>query len=145
VSTERIPPSERYGLGTGTATAVVGVLIGVVMLVIGLVTLARTGLPQEWPGDIVVVGAFTRTTVMGLIETFLGIAMIAVGTKRDARTLLAVGLVAAILGIVWLIEPGAFEGLLGITRSTGWLYLLMGGTALAVGALDRPRERVVRV
>lgn len=121
--------------GNMDVAAVVGSVLGVVVLVIGVVTVARTGIPAaDLTGASTSVGPFSRTTLMGIIEVILGLLLIGAGSTGNG--LRGLGLVFAVFGLVWLIEPGAFQGALGITHATGWLYLLIGLLSLAGGLIS---------
>jgi hypothetical protein len=118
-------------------------VMGVLLLVIGLVTLARTGIPTEsFTEPTTTVGPFGRTPLMGLIEVLLGVLVIGAAATADKGSVTAIGLIALVFGIVWMIEPGAFGELLGIGRDSAILYLLIGAVALATGLIGRG-DRVV--
>lgn len=117
-----------------TVVAVVGAVVGVFVLVVGIVTIARTGVPIDIAEARTTVGPFQRTALMGLIEIVLGLVFVGVGSTRHASGLFALGLVTGVFGIVWLIEPNAFGDLLGVGRATAFTYLLIGiVTSLAGG------------
>lgn len=121
--------------GNLDVAGVVGSILGVIILVIGVVTVARTGIPaQDLTGASANVGPFSRTTLMGIIEVILGLLLIAAGSTGNG--LRGLGLVFSVFGLVWLIEPGAFQGALGVTRATGWLYLFVGVAALIGGLIS---------
>ena len=110
-----------------TLVAIVGSVAGVIALIIGIVTIARTGIPAEdITGATTAVGPFARTALMGLIEIVVGLAFIGAGASRNSSALFALGLVSGVFGVVWLIEPNAFNDALGVNRATAWLYLLFG-------------------
>lgn len=118
--------------GNMDVAAVVGSVLGVILLVIGVVTVARTGIPAaDLTATSTAVGPFSRTTLMGIIEVIFGLLLIGAGSTGNG--LRGLGLVFMVFGFVWIIEPGAFQGALGITAATGWLYLLVGVLALAAG------------
>jgi hypothetical protein len=116
--------------------AIVGGAMGVVLVVIGLVALARTGLPvDDLTGPTASVGPFERTPLMALIEIVAGLLVIAAAVSGDRAALVTVGLLALIFGIVWLIEPGAFADALGAGMATAVLYLLLGIVAIVAGMI----------
>lgn len=128
----------------GGIVTVAGGIVGVLLLVIGLVTLARTGIPTEsFTEPSTTVGPFGRTPLMGVIELVLGVLVIGASATADKSSMTGIGLVALVFGLVWLIEPGAFGALLGIGRETAVLYLVIGVLALAVGLVGG-RGTVVR-
>jgi hypothetical protein len=122
--------------------AFVGGAVGIVFLVLGLVGLARTGIPMDTiTAPTVSVGPFSRTPIMAIIEVVLGVVLIGASASRDPGTVTGIGLITLVFGIVWLIEPGAFRVLLGVGRETAVLYLALGGVLLGTGFLG-PRTTV---
>lgn len=128
-----------------TLVAVVGSIAGVIALIIGIVTIARTGIPaNDLTGATTAVGPFDRTALMGLIEILIGLAFIGAGASRNSAALFALGLLSGVFGVVWLIEPNAFNDALGINRATAWFYLLVGVVSSIVGGwASNYDERVV--
>jgi hypothetical protein len=115
--------------------------IGIILLVIGLVALARTGIPADSLTDVTTtVGPFTRTPLMAIIEIILGLLVIVASADADRASLLGIGMIALVFGIVWMIEPGAFEPWLGIGRDTALLYLIIGIAGIVVGLITRARR-----
>ncbi len=131
---------------SSTVVSVVGGAIGVLLLVIGLVTLARTGVPTEsFTEPTATVGPFARTPLMRIIEILIGVLMISSAAGADASSVMALGLVSLVFGLVWMIEPGAFGALLGVGRETAVLYLVIAVVCLVAGLLGGGwrRERIV--
>lgn len=125
--------SERF-------VALIGGAVGVVLVVIGLVALARSGIPTDTlTHPTVSVGPFSRTPIMAIIEIVFGVLLIGASASSDSGSVTGVGLVALVFGIVWLIEPGAFRTVLGVGRETAVLYLALGGVLLGSGFLG-PRS-----
>ncbi len=121
--------------------ALLGGAVGVVFLVIGLVVLARTGIPTDsLTAPVTNVGPFRRTPGMGLIEIVVGVLLIGASASRDTGSVTGLGLIALVFGIVWLIEPGAFRTLLGVGRETAVLYLGLGATLVVTGLLSSERR-----
>jgi uncharacterized membrane protein len=120
-------------------------VLGGVLLVIGIVALARTGVPAEALTEATAaVGPFTRTPLMAIIEIALGLIIVVASAAGEKGSLLGVGVVSLVFGIVWLIEPGAFGELLGVGRSSAALYLLVGLVVVVAGILATPGRTVVR-
>ncbi len=130
-----------------TLATFVGGAVGVVLLVIGLVTLARTGLPTDsFTDPVTTVGPFDRTPLMGILEVIVGLLVVGAGAGADRSSLTGFGLVALVFGLVWVIEPGAFSELLGVGRETAALYLLLAVASLLAGVFGRPsgyQERII--
>lgn len=101
---------------------IIGGAVGVLLLVLGLVPLARTGIPTDSLTEPTTsVGPFGRTPLMGIIEILLGVLVSGSSATTDNGSITAIGLVARVFGIVWLIEPGAFGDLLGVGRESAVL------------------------
>lgn len=148
---DRRPASGASGYGPDLdPTLVVAVLAGAIalfMLVVGIVTLARAGIPiDDLTGGRTSVGPFARSSLMGIIEIIGGLAMAGVAASRQAGSLTAFGLIAIVFGLVWLIEPQAFGDALGVNRGTAWTYLILGALATGVGlwAPERTDRVIVR-
>jgi uncharacterized membrane protein HdeD (DUF308 family) len=129
--------------------SIVGGIIGVLLVVVGLVALARTGFAFDGlTTATATVGPFERTPLMAIIEVILGLSVIGASFAADRGGLIGVGVLALIFGLVVVIEPGAFVEALGASSTSGILYILIGiGLLLAGFLLRRPgsyvRERTV--
>lgn len=125
--------------------SVIGGVIGAVLLVIGLVALARTGIPADnLTQPETTVGPFTRTPLMAIIEILAGLLVVAASVSADRGALYGIGFVFLVFGLVWIIEPGAFRDALGVGRETAILYLVVGIVSLVGAVLAGPRGHVVR-
>lgn len=126
-----------------TIVTVAASAVGVLLLVIGLVALARTGIPAEALTESTAsVGPFTRTPLMAIIEIVVGLIVLVGGVTAEKGTLMGMGLISIVFGLVWLIEPGAFNALLGVGRGSAVLYLIVGIVLLVSGGLIGPRVLV---
>lgn len=120
-------------------------VLGALLLVVGIVALARTGVPADGLIETTAsVGPFTRTPLMAILEIALGLIIVVASATGEKGSLLGVGVVSLVFGIVWLIEPGAFGELLGVGRSSAVLYLLVGLVVLIAGIFASPGGTVVR-
>jgi hypothetical protein len=123
----------------------VGGVVGVLLVVIGIVALARTGFALDGLTTVTAtVGPFDRTPLMAIIELLLGVAVIGAALAIDRGGLLAVGVVLLVSGLVLIIEPASFAGILGAGATTGVLYLLIGIACLLAGFLLRGPGTYVR-
>jgi hypothetical protein len=123
----------------------VGGAVGVLLVVIGVVALARTGFAlAELTSATATVGPFDRTPLMAIVEIVLGLSIIGASLSVDRGGLIGVGVLALILGLVLVIEPGAFVGALGAGVTTGILYVLVGVACLLAGFLLRGPGTYVR-
>jgi membrane-bound ClpP family serine protease len=66
--------------------------------------------------------------------------VIIASADADRGSLLGIGIVLLVFGLVWLIEPGAFQEWLGVGRDTGLLYLVLGVAAIVIGLMSRVRR-----
>lgn len=139
VSTNRtVAVRRRRGWPRPTISSALAAIVGVVLLVIAIVALARTGIPaDDLTSPAVVVGPFVRTPLFALIELVIGLVALATAADGDVQGASVFAVVSGVFGIVWLIEPGAFESALGVTVATGWLYVVFAATLLVSVAADR--------
>jgi hypothetical protein len=123
----------------------VGSAVGVLLVVIGVVALARTGFALgELTSATASVGPFDRTPLLAIVEIVLGLSIIGASLSVDRGGLIGVGVLALILGLVLVIEPAAFAGALGGGVTTGVLYVLVGVACLLAGFLLRGPGTYVR-
>ncbi len=123
-------------LRAGNAAAgFVGATFALVTLVVAIVAIARAGIDLDaLTATSATVGPFTRTTLMALIELAFGMSLLGAAVDSDRRGVTVLGFVALLFGLVWLIEPGAFQGALGVNTATAWYYTILGVAGLATTA-----------
>jgi hypothetical protein len=133
------PPAgaPRKPVDLGPWVAGVGAALGVLWLVVGLVILARAGIPMD--GALTEaraqVGPFSGNIITAVIAILAGAAFLTVGVQRQATTMFGLGLASGIFGLVWLIEPQAFGDILGINRATALIALTIGVISSALGGV----------
>lgn len=142
IHTDDRPARRAGGWGPTSISSVVSGAVGITLLVIGLVAVARGGL-DDVTSPAVAVGPFTRTALFGLIELGLGAVFLATAAEREIRGASVMAVVTGVPGLVWLIEPAAFAGVLGMSIATGWLYLGISVALLIGVAIDRRRQLIV--
>lgn len=124
--------TETYGRRSWSPAQILSGILGLVFLVMGGVTIARTGFSDlTATADIV----YTHSTLLGLIEVFLGLIFLS-GASRPAgssRTLIGTGAVMLAFGLIVAIEPDPFQTWLGGGQSMGIAYAVVGAIAVAVG------------
>ena len=136
-----VPEGRRRPRPRPSTPSIVAAILGGVLLVLGIVALTRAGLAQGFTEPAVTVGPFSRTPLFALIELVLGMVGLATAADADVRSAVILAVLTGVAGIVWLIEPGAFQAALGVTAATGWLYVLFSAALLAaVAATQRPRQ-----
>lgn len=123
---------------------IVAGLIGVILVVMGGVVLARVGLASLTSDTTAVLG-IDHTALSGLIDVVAGLLYLgATASSSSRRNLIALSLLAIGFGAVVAIEPAAFTSALGGGREFGLLYLILGVVGLLV-ALALPTKVVDRV
>jgi hypothetical protein len=107
--------------------------IGVFLVVIGAVGLARAGV-HHLTSPRVFVGPFTMTPLLALINVGLGLVAMTGATGRAAARGVCMFLGPLLIagGIIVLIEP---VRALGWNRSDGVIYVILGGVAMIASFL----------
>lgn len=110
---------------------------GVYLLVSGLVAVARGGFAElTLYSPEVTVGGLAHTPLLGLIEIGFGLLVLAAGTlQRDGRAVTFLGVLAMIIGLVWVIEAGAFQQWLAVTDANGWQHVILGVVLAVAGQI----------
>lgn len=108
--------------------------IGLLLIVAGLVALARAGFDQLTLFEPVVeVAGLTASPLLALLMLLVGLLLLAGATGEvDERALRIGGALIAVIGVVWLVEPGAFADYLGISAANGRAALTVGVVLTAV-------------
>lgn len=119
-------------------------IIGLILVILGGVALARVGL-SSLTGDTTFVLGIGHTALMGLIDVVVGLFFLGAAASSGARgTLIGLSLAAVAFGAIVTIEPDAFDSALGGGRELGLLYLIIGVVGL-LAALAFPERVVDRV
>jgi hypothetical protein len=106
---------------------------GLYLIVSGIVGLARAGFDElDLFDPVVEVAGLPTRPLLSLLLMLTGIVLLAAATGEvDERSLRVGGVVIAVVGAVWLIEPGAFEPYLGVVRANGTAALVVGIVVVA--------------
>lgn len=130
----RSSPRMRFDL-----LQVVAWLLGLWTIVTGVIALARAGFDDLAVfTPVVTVAGAPLTPLLAGILVLLGIVLLVLATGEvDERTLRIIGVVCAIAGAVWLIEPDAFRPYLATETEHGVRALIVGG-ALVVASFVPP-------
>jgi hypothetical protein len=125
-------------------TLAAGVLGGAVLVVMGLLALARGDLEGSWSEPIVLVNGWPHSPLLGLLEVIAGAALITVSLSPSSE--LVVGAIIAAFGAVALLEPQVLDDSLRFDPSHAWLIIAIGGVAVlgsAIAYFIRPKDRAV--
>jgi hypothetical protein len=102
--------------------------VGLLLVVSGLVVLARSGFTEiSLLEPVVEVAGLSATPLLGWLLVAIGAGSLTLATGEvDERSLRIGGVLLGITGTVWLIEPDAFVPYLGITATNGTAALAIG-------------------
>ncbi len=126
--------SSRWDFGSALAVAV-----GVALIVIGAIALARTGVNETWYEPVKTVVGMDHTPLLGAIEIGVGVLLV-IGGLAGARMLAAlVAIVAGAAAVVAAIEPSEVERELAIEKE--WAIGLAVAMFVVAFVLVVSRER----
>jgi hypothetical protein len=113
---------------------VVAGAIGVFLVVLGGVALARTGL-GSLTEPTTTVWLFDHAPLLGLINVGAGLLFLvaASGAVSGRGMLVGLGFLALAFGLIVAIEPAAFVATIGAGSTVGWLYGVIGLLSLITG------------
>lgn len=113
--------------------------LGGLLVVFGIVVLARAGLDELTLFQPVasVAGLAGSPMLAGLLVLLGTVLLVAATGDVDERGLRVIGALLLIVGAVWVIEPAAFEPYLGIERRNGVAAIVVG-TLLAAASFVPP-------
>ncbi len=118
--------------------------IGLILLILGGVALARLGF-DSLTGETASVVGLDHTTLMALVDIVAGLLFLGAAASSGGRSsLIGLSLIAVAFGAVVAIEPDAFDSAMGGGQDLGFLYLILGLIGL-VAALAFPTRVVDRV
>lgn len=129
--------------------AVLAVITGITLGIVGAVAVARAGLDGPLREPVVDVAGFTHTALLGLIEVGMALLLVAVGLSRDRGALLFTSILFGAAAVVAAIEPSVGGGALAI--ETSWavllaiLFAVIALAAAIVPVIRTTSERVDRL
>jgi peptidoglycan/LPS O-acetylase OafA/YrhL len=123
--------------------AIVGGIAGAILLVLGAIAVARGGLSGPITEPAVEVVGFTQTPLLGLIEAGVGLILLLCALWGTRASMIFLGTLIAIAGIVVVATPDSFADTLAAESSYGW-FLIIVGAVVALVALFVP-DRSSRV
>ena len=125
--------------------AIIAGVGGVVLLVLGLITIAKGGLSGSVTEPVVEVVGFTQTPLLGLIEAGVGLLLLLCALWGARASVILVGTLIAIAGVVVVATPDSFADTLAAETSYGWFLIIVGGLVALVALLvpDRSSRVVV--
>lgn len=119
-------------------------IIGLALVIIGGVTLARVGL-TSMTGETTTVLGFGHTALMGVIDVVVGLFFLGAAASPGVRSsLIGLSLMAIAFGAIVAIEPNAFDSALGGGNELGFLYIVIGAVGM-IAAFAFPTRVTNRV
>lgn len=79
-----------------------------------------------------------HTPLMAIITLGLGLLYFAnAGTPFGAQPgMISLGVIVLAFGLIVVIEPGAFDGALGLGETGGWFYTIIGLVSVVTGIIS---------
>ena len=117
---------------------VVAGALGLIVAIIGVITVSRAGIDSSMNDPIVRAAGFDQSALLGAIEVGLGLLLILGALSYAARGLIIGVGVIMVLGGVFI--GAASSDLLrdaGTVHSTGWAIMVAGIIAIVAGSLGR--------
>jgi hypothetical protein len=119
-------PETRRQIRTSSASAyapdaIVTAIVGLVLLITGLIAVARAGINSPLSDPVVSVLGFTHTATLGLVEAGLGLCLLASGAARSRSAALFFGLVLGVAGFVGAVQTSSFRTSLALESAMAWL------------------------
>ena len=118
--------------------AVVAAIAGLALTIVGLLAITRGGLEGPLDEPVVQVIGFSHTTLLGMIETVLGICLLISGASRSRSAALFFGVLIGIGAFVGAVQTSSFVEPLALERGY-CIMLLIGAVIVVLTALLVPR------
>jgi hypothetical protein len=123
-------------------------IAGIVLLVIGLIAMAKGGFGGSITDNVVSVAGFDHTTLLGIIDAALGLILLIIalaGTEGGARSAgVFFGVLIAVGGIVLAATPDSFSDTLAAGAGFG-IFCVILGAVVALANLVLPSLAQSRV
>jgi hypothetical protein len=137
--TDVVTVSRRW---TFSAATCLGIVAGAVLLILGVVAIARGDLKGSVNDPVVSVGGWKQTPLLGMIEIGAGIVMLLSAFAAGAEMFF--GAAIAIFGIICLVQPTVLSDNLHIASSLAWVIIALGAIPLAAAAISTMSTTRVR-
>ena len=118
-----------------TPARLLGFAAGAVLIVFGLVALARGDLSGSINDPVVNVAGWPHTPLLGPLEIGAGVVLILSTVSMGTEML--VGALITIAGVVALIEPTVLSDNLSIANAHAWLIVVLGAVPFLAAAVTR--------
>jgi len=123
-----------YGRRFAIDSVVVG-LVGIVLMIVGLVALARAGVDGPMDQPVVKVLGFTHTATLGLIEVGIGLCLLIAAAATSKSAAIFFGLILGIGGVVGAVQTASFRHSLALQSGLAWLAVVAALVVVLVSLL----------
>ncbi len=132
---ERRAATSRFVLSPGQ---VIAGILGIVMAIIGIITLSRAGIDGTMNVPIVQTAGLHQSAMVGAGELVLGLLLILGASSYLNRSLVVgVGVVMVLAGVVIGAANSTILQDVGTDHGTGWAIMVGGIIAIVAGCLGR--------
>jgi len=117
----------------------VAVILGIVFLIVGGVSLAKTGVDaNNMNAHFTGTPLWHHTAWLALGELFFGLMMLGAGVVPGAsRGLMTfLGMIGLAFGIAVLVAPNTFHQYFGAHSGTGWVYIIVGAISMIAASVS---------
>jgi hypothetical protein len=111
-----------------------GIIAGAVLIILGVVAIARGDLKGSINDPVVGVAGWDHTPLLGLIEIAAGIFLLLSAFAAGAEMFF--GAFIAVFGIIALVEPKVLSDNLEIASSLAWVFIALGAIPAAAAAIS---------
>jgi hypothetical protein len=123
--------------------SIVAAVVGVVLLLLGGITLARAGLDGSLDVPIVSVAGFTATAILGLIEIGFGLILLLTALAQERIAIMFVAIIGGVSALVVVFQPTLGEVSLGIERGFAVLAAIVMAVIVVSALLPSITRRSV--
>ncbi len=111
---------------------IVGGLVGLVLAIVGVVTIAKTGIDSSLDRPVEEVLGMKQSAVVGLAEFAIGLLIILGAASEATRSLIGVmGVLALIAGVLGAASSESLQSDNGMSDGAGWFLAICGAIVLA--------------
>lgn len=111
---------------------------GLVLLIVGLIVITRSGFDGPMSEPVVQVLGFTHTATLGLIEIGLGLCLLLSAAASSRSGAVFFGVILGAAGFIGAIQTDSFRESLALESEMGWIAVV-AGVVIAAAALWLPR------
>jgi uncharacterized membrane protein HdeD (DUF308 family) len=126
--------------------SVVVAIVGLVLMIAGLVAVARAGTDGPMSTPVVKVFGFTHTATLGFIEIAIGLCLLICAAATTRSGAIFFGLILGVGGIVGAVQTKSFHKTLALQSSLAWLMVVAAVVVVLVSLLmPRVATRTTRL